>query len=347
MVTPDWTRRLLAILGVALSVAAAAAALPDNPYQRWQLIENTLYANATWSYERIHFDPRPIDVAILGASRTEMGLSAPAVEGGLAARGLPLHVANLSVVEDGRNLQWAIADELLRARRPRLLVLMIGETVHRWGHPGFKYVAPAAAVAAPPAAFLHNWPADVAYLPYRQMLLFAAARAPDWAGLRDRFDPARYAAKPQDYSRSHTLTDGRHIDMDATRSAAELEAERAAFAGRRHPSHLPAALARLTDRDDHVYVAAIAAAARAHGAQVMFVFLPEFGGATTIADRDFYARYGTIVDVGDLAHDAALFQGFAHLNRRGALVASDRLAAAIAATPTPAAIAGLPRAVAG
>jgi len=61
---PNWIGSLIAIGGVALAAAVGAAALPDNPYQRWQLIENTLYANATWSYERMHFDPAPIDVAI-------------------------------------------------------------------------------------------------------------------------------------------------------------------------------------------------------------------------------------------------------------------------------------------
>ncbi len=53
----NWPARLLAILGLAFLTAAAAATLPDHPYQRWQLVENTLYANATWAYERIHLRP--------------------------------------------------------------------------------------------------------------------------------------------------------------------------------------------------------------------------------------------------------------------------------------------------
>lgn len=326
-----WMGRLAGILGVAVIAAAAAAALPDNPYQRWQLVENTLYANATWSYERVRFDPAPVDVAILGASRSLMGLSAPTVAARLAAGGRPLTVANLSVVEDGRNLEWAIADELFAAKHPRVVVVMIGETVHRWGHPGFKYVAPAAAIAAPPAPLLHNYPTDLVYLPYRQLTLFAARLAPGLFDLRDSFDGARYAAKPVDYSQSQTLADGKRIDMDRTVPAADLEAERTAFAASRHESHLPAAISRFTDVDNRVYVDAIAHLAASHGARLIFVFLPEFAGATTIADRAFYAARGTIVDDGDLAADASLFQSFSHLNRRGAVIASDRLAATIAA----------------
>jgi hypothetical protein len=327
----NWAGKLVAILGVALVAAAAAAALPDDPYQRWQSLENTLYANATWSYERIHFDARPIDVAIIGASRSQMGLSAPTVAARLAALGRPATVANLSVVEDGRNLEWAIADELFRVKRPKVVVVMIGETVHRWGHPGFKYVAPAAAVAAPPAPLLHNYLADLAYLPYRQLTLFAARLAPGLSGLRDRFDAAIYAAKPVDYSQSQTLADGKRIDMDGRVSPADLEAERRKFAASRHESHLPAAISRFTDIDNRVYVDAIHRLAASHGARLIFVFLPEFDGATTIQDRAFYAARGEIADDGDLAHDASLFQSFSHLNRRGAVIASDRLAATIAA----------------
>jgi len=305
---PNWIGSLIAIGGVALAAAVGAAALPDNPYQRWQLIENTLYANATWSYERMHFDPAPIDVAIIGSSRAQLGLSAPAVTARLAALGHPLRVANLAVVEDGRNIEWAIADELFRTKHPRVIVLAVEETVHLWGHPGFKYVAPAAAIAAPRALALHNAKEDVPYLPYRQLMLAGAAFAPGWFGLHPRFDPVRFAAK---------------------------RAEREAFAATRSPSHIPEWIGRVTDADDHVYVDAIARLAAAHGTRIIFLFLPEFEGVTTIADRAFYAARGTIIDAGDLAADPRLFQSFAHLNHRGAVIASDRVAVAVATTLAP------------
>ncbi len=332
MTRANWAGKLAAIVGVALVAAVGAAALPDNPYQRWQLIENTLYANATWSYERIHYDPRPIDVAILGASRSQMGLSAPAVAARLAALGTPLTVANLSVIEDGRNLEWAIADELFKAKRPRLVVLMINETVHPWGHPGFKYVAPVATVVEPRAWLLHNVKDDLPYLPYRQLLLLGASIAPGVFGLRDAFDAERYAAKPDDYSVSRLLPDGKWIDMDRDVPAADLAAEARAFAETRGESQVPASIGRVTEADDHVYVTAIARLAARHGARLIFVFLPVFDGATTIEDRAFYAALGPIADDGALAADPHLYQSFSHLNRRGALIASDRLAGVIAAT---------------
>ncbi len=327
-----WPRRLAAILGAALLSAVAAAALPDNPYQRWQLIENTLYGQATWDYERIHFDPEPIDVAIIGSSRTLLGLSGPRIAEKLAADGLPLHVANLSVIEDGRNIQWAVARELFKAKRPKLLVMVMGPDFHPWGHPGFRYVAPAAGLAAPPVPLLHNWLQDLVYLPFRQMELAAARVVPDAFGLRPRFDPAVYAAKPVDYTVSRTLADGKRYDMDSVHTAEDLRQEAATFAGQHHPSHLPKAITRVLERDEPAYSDAIVRMARAAGIPVLFAYLPTFEGPRVSATAAFYGARGRIIDFSDLAQRAELYQSFAHLNHRGALIASDRVAAAVEAT---------------
>jgi hypothetical protein len=310
--------------------AAAAAALPDNPYQRWQQIENTLFANAAWSYERIHFDPRPVDVAIIGPSRSQIGLSAARIAERLAALGHPATVANMSVIEDGRNLEWAIAAELFAVKRPKLLIVSIGEEYNRWGHPGFKYVAPAAAVAWPLAPFLHNSLYDLVYLPFRQMRLFAASMFPDVFGLRTRFDSARYAALPTDFTTNQVMTDGVLIDMQRQHSADELRAERHAFEATEHPSRLPTVVAPIIEADNLVYITAIARIAAARHVPIVFVYLPKFEGAATIEGRAFYAHLGTVEDDGDLASQPDLFQSFAHLNHAGAMIASDRVAAAAA-----------------
>ena len=325
---PNWTRTLLATLGIALLIAIGAAALPDNPYQRWQLVENTLFANATWSYERIHFDPRPVDVAIIGSSRSQIGLSAPRIAARLAALGAPVTVANMSVIEDGRNIEWAIVDELFKTKRPKLLVVLVNEDMSRWGHPGFKYVAPAAAIAWPPEPFLHNSLYDIAYLPFRQLKLFAARLSPEVFGLRTAFDPERYRRAPIDYSVSQVLADGKFVDMDTPHSAEYLRDEERAYEATTRPSQLPPFVAAITDRDNEVYVTRIAEIAKAHGARLLFVLLPKFEGSTIIEGQAFYAALGHVENYGDLARDPGLFQSFAHLNHAGATIASDRVARA-------------------
>src|ERR1700750_2377233 len=59
-------RSFVAVLAIAVAVASAVCSLPENAYQRWQLLDGTIHGRSRWIYERIHFDPRPIDVAIVG-----------------------------------------------------------------------------------------------------------------------------------------------------------------------------------------------------------------------------------------------------------------------------------------
>ena len=88
---------------------SARASCRTNPYQRWQLLDGTIHANARWIYERIHFDPTPIDVVLLGPSRMGAGVNAPRLAKALDARGLPANVVNFSLPEAGRNMNWAVA----------------------------------------------------------------------------------------------------------------------------------------------------------------------------------------------------------------------------------------------
>src|SRR5579862_88989 len=108
------------VLVTAAALAVAATFLPDNPYQRFQQLDGTIYGNDRWSYERIHFDPRPIDVAIVGDSKTLVGLNAGEIERRLGEHGKQVNVANMSLEGAGRNVQWVLVRELLKTKRPRV-----------------------------------------------------------------------------------------------------------------------------------------------------------------------------------------------------------------------------------
>ena len=58
--TDGWTQTLgiiVASLGVALALDVAVCLLPENDYQRWQLVDGTLFEQLRWAYERIHLIP--------------------------------------------------------------------------------------------------------------------------------------------------------------------------------------------------------------------------------------------------------------------------------------------------
>lgn len=319
-----------AILGTALLCALVACLLPTDPYQRRTQFDGTIYDTTRWIYERTHFDPAPVDVAFVGASRTMLAISAPRLKADLAARGIVAEVVNFGVIGSGRNIHWLNLEELIVAKRPKLLVLEVNETPYPYGHQAFGPVAPNIEILAPPLLVLHDWPYHIVELPYRNLRMFAAMLFPDALGIPEKFDPARYRGSAPETTTTFRLPTGRLIDMDKTVPRAKLEAGAREFEARPPPRRLPPAIAARWYGDDQVYTQKIVDAAHARGIPVAFLFLPYFSGPTTIAAQDFYAARGTVLDGGFVSDQPDLYEGWAHLNRRGALVMTDWVADQIA-----------------
>jgi hypothetical protein len=315
---------LAAALAVALILGAAACLLPENNYQRWRLADPE--GRLRWIYERIHFDPKPIDIAIVGPSRAELGLSAAAIEQDLAKRGKQANVVNFALPGAGRDIQWAILDELFKAKSPKVVVLEVEEEPYPFGHFFFKSVAPAEAIVFPPSPFLHNYLYNLAYLPIRKLKLFGANLFPDLFGLSKQFDPEHYAQNRTDYSTSF-MAEGKLVDMEHPVSRAALLAEPREPVPR---TLVARALTQLNGGEDHLFTQKIAGEAKAHGAQLVFVHLPMFDGPQTVSDEDFLKQFGPVLNYGDLAPRNELFENWSHLNQAGAMNASARLADAIA-----------------
>jgi hypothetical protein len=320
--------RFFGVLGAALVVAfilnAAVCFLPENDYQKWQLQDPD--GRLRWIYERIHFDPRPIDIAIVGPSREQLGLSAAAIEQDLAERGKHANVVNFALPGAGRDIQWAILHELFKAKSPKVIVLGVEEQPYPFGHFFFKYVAPAEAIVFPPSPFLHNSLYNLAYLPVRKLKLFGANLFPDLFGLTKEFDPDHYAKNRTDYSTSF-IGDGKLVDMEHAVPRATLLAQPREPVPRTLVARL---LTRLNGGEDHLFIEKIAREAKAHGAQLVFVHLPMFEGPQTVSDESFLKQFGLVLNYGDLAPHDELFENWSHLNHAGAMKASARVAAAIA-----------------
>jgi hypothetical protein len=321
--------RLLGVVGAALAVAlvlnAAVCLLPENDYQRWQLQDAD--GELRWIYERIHFDPKPIDIAILGPSRAQLGFSPAAIEQDLARHGRHANVVNFALPGTGRDVQWAILHELLKAKSPKVVVVEVEDQPYPFGHFFFKYAAPAEAIVFPPTPFLHNYLYNLAYLPIRKFKLFGANLFPDLFGLSKQFDPEHYARNRTDYTTSF-IGDGKLVDMEHPVPRATLLAQPPVPIPR---TLMARAFTRLNGGEDHLYIEKMAREAKAHGAQLMFVYLPMFNGPQTISDLDFLKQFGPVLNDADLAPHDELFENWSHLNHAGAMKASARLADAIAA----------------
>ncbi len=321
---------LAAIVGVAVLVAAVCCLLPDDPYLRFASLDHTIQNRLRWIYERIHFDPTPIDVAIIGPSRSGAGVSSPRLAADLAASGHPLHTVNFSLPENGRDLNWVILQELLATKHPRLIVIGVIEKPGRFGHPAYKYVAPAADIVDPAYFGNLNYLSNLIYLPYRQLRFAAARVAPGLFDLPIRFDPARYAGSDDDTTVDFTAGDGTRVERGAVVARDALLAGRARYERGVRPPVLGPRGADIEFGDDRTYVARMAALAHAHEVRVAFLFLPYYGGPADIQERAFYARFGPVLDAHFVAGHDAWFSDVAHLNHAGAIALTDWLAPRIA-----------------
>lgn len=311
---PRALKAALGVLLVALLAAVAAALLPDNPYQRWQLLDGTIHKRARWIHERIHHDPEPLDVVAIGPSR--MGSAVSPV---LLAQALglpPERVANFALPENGRNLHALIVEELFTTKRPRLLVVGVTEKPGRYGHSAYRYVAPAAELANPRYLLNVKWAGDLAYLPFRQLKLLAARIAPDAMGLAPRFDPASYRGSILDPSGDNFLPESQR--RNGPTPLAELQRGVAKLEAGNTPPLLPPALADQEFGDERINIRRIIAAARAHGTRIVFVALPYYTGPAEVQERALYESAGPLLNAHFLADDPALFVDYGHLNSKGA-----------------------------
>jgi hypothetical protein len=317
----------LAILALSLLTAAIACAVPDDPYQRWQLLEGTIHARARWIYERIHYDSTPIDVVFVGPSRTAQGIDAPRLGESLARLGAPSHVVNFSLAETGRNINYAVVRELFKAKRPKLVVIGVMEKPSRTGHPAFKYLAPASLIANPGYLGNLNYFSDLAYLPYRQVELLAAKLAPRPSMT---FDPARYPGPSLNTTGSIRLPDGSIKEGERPAALSELDRGVRKLERGMHPPFLPRRMADLEFGDERYYIRRIASLARAHGARVAFLFIPYYTGPSTLQEQAFYDSLGPVWNAGYFSPHAELYADYGHLTRTGADQLTDWLTQPVA-----------------
>ena len=325
-----WTLNLVAIIVVALVIATAMCLLPDDPYQRYSTLDNTIQNRVRWIYERIHFDPTPIDVVVIGPSRSGAAVSSPRLEQDLRTAGYPLHSVNFSLPENGRNLNWVILEQLFEIKHPRLLVLGVIEKPGRFGHPAYKYLASTSDVVDPAYFGNLNYLSDLVYLPFRQLKLFTARLLPSAFDLPSKFESHRYAGSNVETTVDFTAGDGTVVHREQRSSKADLFLGKTRYERGVHAPYLGPERADLEFGDERSYLRRIASLAHTHGTRLVFLFLPYYSGPTSIQEGSFYRTIAPIIDASFLAHHDEWYSDVAHLNHSGALILTDWIAPQIA-----------------
>ncbi|MEO6092981.1 MAG: hypothetical protein ABIT04_03170 [Novosphingobium sp.] len=322
--------QIVMVLLAALLCAVLVSLLPVNDYQRWQMLDGTIHHNARWIYERVHYDPTPIDVALIGPSRVGSGVSAPRLSQELAARGLPSNVVNFSLPEQGRNINAVIVEQMLADKRPKLLVIGVSEKPGRFGHSAYKYIAPAGDMVNPGYPLNLNYLPDLFYLPYRQLVLLAAEVMPGTIGMPKRFDAAAYRGSAIETTGDVPLPGGAIKNGTQPASMAELERGVKKLRGGVNRTLLPPALADWEFGDERLNIRRIVGMARARGVPVAFLALPYFTGPATLQEQRLYQGFGPVWNAAFLSPHAELFADYGHLTANGARLLTDWLAPRVA-----------------
>jgi hypothetical protein len=312
-----WT--LLALLAICFSsYCVLSYFLPHDPYIRYQQLTDSDLFRTRWVYERIHYDKTPIDVAILGSSRLETSVSAPILEKELSEKlGRPIHVANLAIPMEGRNLHYLVARELVENHpETRIILLSVVERADL-SHPAFRYLADPGDILQAPFLINHYYFLDAAFLPYRQMSSFFQTYFPGWFGVSRTFRKD-YTGTGFDTTYSFYLPSGKLVDRYHVAPQDELETGSKQLINELGGSwHAPSRSQALNNPLENEYTKRLVEVAKEHCVETIFIRLPFYKSPPHMYDEAFYSGLGPLLDAQELNSNPHNYGDRGHFNRYG------------------------------
>jgi hypothetical protein len=310
--------------------------LPHDRYVRYQQLSESDLFRSRWVYERIHYDKTPIDVAIIGSSRLETSVSAPILEKELSEQlGRPIHVANLAIPQEGRNLHYLVARELVENHpETRIILLSVVEQAYL-SHPAFRYLADPIDLLRAPLFLNHYYFLDAAFLPYRQMSYFIQTYFPAWFGVSRTFRKD-YMGTGFDTTYSFYLPSGKLVDRYHVAPRAELDAgSKQAINELGGPWRKPSRWNALNNPLENEYTKRLVQVAKKHCVETLFVRLPFYNSPAHMYDEAFYRDLGPLLDAEQLNSNPQNYGDRGHFNRSGTDLVSAWLNNAIGRYLTP------------
>ncbi len=331
------SRRFLAFSAAMLLTFGALSAiavtlLPHDKYLRYLVPNDPEAPTSYWIYQRIHFDPTPIDIAFIGTSRTGMGIHSRRLEEDLARDGIHANAVNLYCVRSGVNMQYVMAKELLSSRKVKLIVLEMSEREERKPHELFHQYADPEDIFGAPLLINFNYLSDIARLPGRQLSLSWETLlqrlgwgAPDWT-------PPPYEGPNLDHAEFIRSMDNVVHSRSVQHTEAEMERMRIEDERAFTRPILPKSLSGLEYRLPRYYESRILDLAREHGTQVIFLYTPRYGGPPSPPPYAQYSSRADLINPWPQIHDFPYWKDENHMNWFGAKIMTDYVADALRAT---------------
>jgi hypothetical protein len=111
--------------------------LPVNKRFMFQGLKDDCSNIGIWVHDRIFNNPRDIDIAFLGSSRTMNSINDGLISDRLAGR----EAVNFGYCRFGRDLHFILLKEIIRERNLKNLVIEVRDNENRFSHPVFPYIA--------------------------------------------------------------------------------------------------------------------------------------------------------------------------------------------------------------
>lgn len=314
---------LCSFFTVAISGFVALCLIPDDPYIRYQLMKGTIFESLAWVYERIHYDPAPIDIAILGGSRTGAAIDSPMLEELLASRGKQLKVVNFSIAASGYDIQFSLAKRLFAEKSPKVLLIGVVEQLPRDGHQAFADIADPVDILQEPLLINRNLARNVTYLPMRQLRSFCFTTFPEMRKYSRTWNKGAYLGSNPDQRHNATGTIRQSLKSgDETALNEESVRRRTGLA----PPRLPESLQQIEFGLSDYYLDEILKLAKTKNTKVCFLYLPFYKGFDHPWDCDLLKSRGRLLEANFLKSDPRNFIDAAHASEVGSVLATRWLA---------------------
>ena len=113
--------------------------IPIDRRLKYQELKNDCFQHGIWIYDRLYNNDKPIEIAFLGSSRTINGINDKLIEEKI---GNPqMNLVNFGYCRPGRNLHYIIAQDILKTKTLKKLIVEVRDDEDRYSHPIFPYIA--------------------------------------------------------------------------------------------------------------------------------------------------------------------------------------------------------------
>lgn len=275
--------------------------LPLDKAFAYHYIQQDCAGHGAWIYHRIFKNPKPVDIAFIGSSRTIHSVMDKVLEEKLGNGSV--QVATLGYCRLGRNMSYLLLKDLLKHKQPEVLVLEVREDEDHFSHPMFPYLAETKDVLFPTLLYNRDILSDL------------------YLNLETRFEYQKQwllGQIPATYPPNNRLYGYGPSDLQANTALLEIKKQQRHLRAERK---LKAKGRNFHMRFPRSYLKKIHQLAAKNDIELYFLYLPEYGWPLdTPFELQTYQQYGQVLlPPEEIFLTPTHWMDDGHLNDRGAL----------------------------